>query len=301
MRALVTIGEYRLFRFLATVTGITDILPLWKEWSIAYHCRRNDRYLTTVTGMVDILPLWREWPISYYRDRNGRYLTTVTGMVDILPLWQEWPISYYHDRNGRPIPYHCHRNDRYLTTVRGMVDILLLWQEWSISYHCHRNDRYLTTVTGMVDILPLWREWPISYYRDRNDFHISIESWESLASDRPCWRRIVTQGAITAEEHRTLQAEQKRAARKAKTTSTVSTLTHNCLICGKKLPCPDWPHQPPSDTPQQPYWLIMLMVIFDNEGRTTLFWAWRLCRYTSVQIWATAIRTRVFINCRLHA
>ena len=67
------------------------------------------------------------------------------------------------------------------------------------------------------------------------DFHISTESWESLASDRPCWRRIVTQGAITAEEHRTLEAEQKSAAGKAKTTSTASTPTHHCPTCGKSF------------------------------------------------------------------
>ena len=60
-------------------------------------------------------------------------------------------------------------------------------------------------------------------------FNISTESWESLASDRPRWRHLITKGANTAEERRSLQAEQKRAARKARATSTNSTTpTHFC-------------------------------------------------------------------------
>ena len=66
------------------------------------------------------------------------------------------------------------------------------------------------------------------------DFNISTESWESLASDRPRWRHLITKGANTAEERRSLQAEQKRAARKARATSTNSTTpTHFCPTCGR--------------------------------------------------------------------
>ena len=66
------------------------------------------------------------------------------------------------------------------------------------------------------------------------DFNICTESWEYLASDRPCWRNLINKGAITAEVHRTLQAEQKRAARKAKASSTASTTpTIYCSTCGR--------------------------------------------------------------------
>ena len=66
------------------------------------------------------------------------------------------------------------------------------------------------------------------------DFNISTESLESLASDRPRWRHLITKGANTAEERRSLQAEQKRAARKARATSTNSTTpTHFCPTCGR--------------------------------------------------------------------
>ena len=66
------------------------------------------------------------------------------------------------------------------------------------------------------------------------DFNISTESWESLASDRPRWHHLITKGANTAEERRSLQAEQKRAARKARATSTNSTApTHFCPTCGR--------------------------------------------------------------------
>ena len=36
------------------------------------------------------------------------------------------------------------------------------------------------------------------------DFNISTESWESLASNRPCWRHLINKGANTVEERRTL-------------------------------------------------------------------------------------------------
>ena len=63
------------------------------------------------------------------------------------------------------------------------------------------------------------------------DFNISTESWELLASDRPSWRHLVTKGANTAEERRSLQAEQKHGARKARANST--TPTHFCPTCGR--------------------------------------------------------------------
>ncbi|KAL8572128.1 hypothetical protein ACOMHN_052925 [Nucella lapillus] len=66
------------------------------------------------------------------------------------------------------------------------------------------------------------------------DFNISTESWESLASDRPSWRHLITKGAYTAEERRSRQAEQKRATRKAKATSTTTTTpNHFCPTCGR--------------------------------------------------------------------
>ena len=34
------------------------------------------------------------------------------------------------------------------------------------------------------------------------DFNISTESWESLASERPCWHHLITKGANTVEESR---------------------------------------------------------------------------------------------------
>ena len=66
------------------------------------------------------------------------------------------------------------------------------------------------------------------------DFNINTESWESLASDRPSWRHLITKGAYTAEERRSRQAEQKRATRKARATSTSSTApSHFCPTCGR--------------------------------------------------------------------
>ncbi|KAL8591773.1 hypothetical protein ACOMHN_032315 [Nucella lapillus] len=66
------------------------------------------------------------------------------------------------------------------------------------------------------------------------DFNISAESWESLAYDRPSWRQLITKGAYTAEERRSRQADQKRATRKARATSTSTTApNHFCPTCGR--------------------------------------------------------------------
>ena len=51
-------------------------------------------------------------------------------------------------------------------------------------------------------------------FKDSLKVNISTESWESLASYKLCWRHNIIQGAKTAEERRSLQAELKRAARK---------------------------------------------------------------------------------------
>ena len=66
------------------------------------------------------------------------------------------------------------------------------------------------------------------------DFNVSTESWESLASDRAIWRHTITKGAAVAETRRSLQAEKKRAARKARAASSSNTApTHHCPTCGR--------------------------------------------------------------------
>ncbi|KAL8595295.1 hypothetical protein ACOMHN_020048 [Nucella lapillus] len=66
------------------------------------------------------------------------------------------------------------------------------------------------------------------------DFNISTESCELLASNRPSWRHLITKGAYTAEERISRQAEQKRATRKARATSTTTTTpNHFCPTCGR--------------------------------------------------------------------
>ncbi len=75
------------------------------------------------------------------------------------------------------------------------------------------------------------------------DFHISIESWESLASDRPRWRCIVTQGAISGRT-------QNSPSRLEKNRMQGQNYQHHININSplpnlwEKLLCPDWPNQP---------------------------------------------------------
>ena len=66
------------------------------------------------------------------------------------------------------------------------------------------------------------------------DFNIITESWESLASNRPSWRHLIIHGAHAAEERRSLQAEQRPEACKARATSTNGTAPiHFCPAYGR--------------------------------------------------------------------
>ena len=66
------------------------------------------------------------------------------------------------------------------------------------------------------------------------NLNIIIDSWESLAQDRPRWRSQIYSGAKTAEVERTTVAEKRRALRKARAASTSSaTPTHSCPTSGR--------------------------------------------------------------------
>ena len=104
---------------------------------------------------------------------------------------------------------------------------------------------------------------------NENDFNNSTESWESLAYDRPSWRHLITNGAHAAEERRSLEAAQKRAARNDRVNSTNSTKpTHFCPTCGRGyltrigLISHLWTSRSRSSANYD-------VVIFDYEGRTT--------------------------------
>ena len=47
------------------------------------------------------------------------------------------------------------------------------------------------------------------------DFNIDVTAWEKAASDRPTWRRLISNGALLSEENRLNAAKLKRIRRKA--------------------------------------------------------------------------------------
>ena len=68
---------------------------------------------------------------------------------------------------------------------------------------------------------------------------IPVQTWEDLASDRPQWRRMnSTNSTESAEQHRRVTAERKRAARKAKTAgdTTQPPASLKCSICDCHFP-----------------------------------------------------------------
>ena len=69
-------------------------------------------------------------------------------------------------------------------------------------------------------------------------FNIDVTNWEVCAQDRPLWRSMIHTGARTAETNRIAEAQNKRAARKARLYSTTSTSagpTYPCPECGRVL------------------------------------------------------------------
>ena len=67
------------------------------------------------------------------------------------------------------------------------------------------------------------------------DFSINPDSWETLASDRPTWRKLVAKGANSSETQRRLQAETKRELRKARSSSNKEEATISCPTCGRSF------------------------------------------------------------------
>ncbi|KAL8590160.1 hypothetical protein ACOMHN_010355 [Nucella lapillus] len=66
------------------------------------------------------------------------------------------------------------------------------------------------------------------------DLDINLSSWESLALDPSNWRNKLTTGARAVETRHTAEADRKRAARKARATSTFTAApTHMCPTCGR--------------------------------------------------------------------
>ena len=57
------------------------------------------------------------------------------------------------------------------------------------------------------------------------DFNIPTESWEQIAQDRAKWRGLIRRGASEYEAIRIIEAEQKRAQRKARAKASPTELS----------------------------------------------------------------------------
>ena len=66
---------------------------------------------------------------------------------------------------------------------------------------------------------------------------VSTETWETLASDRPTWRSLISKGAKSAEQRCKAAAESNRAARKARAASSSSQppAGPKCATCGRQF------------------------------------------------------------------
>ena len=60
------------------------------------------------------------------------------------------------------------------------------------------------------------------------DFNIDVTAWEKAASDRPAWRRLISNGALLSEENRLNAAKLKRIRRKAGEGAPERLPTHWC-------------------------------------------------------------------------
>ena len=65
-------------------------------------------------------------------------------------------------------------------------------------------------------------------------FDIDVETWETLALDRPAWRSKVNKGTVLFEQNRIAGAQRKRELRKSKVVSLPPAQEiHQCLECGR--------------------------------------------------------------------
>eukprot|EP00795_Rhopilema_esculentum_P009597 gene9597-17355_t len=65
------------------------------------------------------------------------------------------------------------------------------------------------------------------------DFNIDVDTWESLASNRPAWRSLI-KGALHSQAKLLEAAKEKRKSRKARAENASNTLpTHWCQTCGR--------------------------------------------------------------------
>ena len=74
------------------------------------------------------------------------------------------------------------------------------------------------------------------------DYSIDIDTWESLASDRPAWRSLINKGALDSQAKRLEAAKEERKGQswepsKYSTYPLVSDMWEG-------IPCPYWPHKP---------------------------------------------------------
>ena len=68
------------------------------------------------------------------------------------------------------------------------------------------------------------------------DFNIPTQSWEQIAQDRTKWRGLIRRGAGEYEAKRIIEAEQKRAQRKARAEASPTELSSSdlpCSICNR--------------------------------------------------------------------
>ena len=71
----------------------------------------------------------------------------------------------------------------------------------------------------------------------RKSLEISIETWETLASDQSTWCSLINQGAKSAEQCHKAAAESKRAAQKARAASFSfqPPASSRCATCGRQF------------------------------------------------------------------
>ena len=69
------------------------------------------------------------------------------------------------------------------------------------------------------------------------DFNIPTESWEPIAQDRAKWRGLIRRGASKYEAIRIIEAEQKRAQRKARAKASPTELSCSVglLFCNRQF------------------------------------------------------------------
>ena len=108
---------------------------------------------------------------------------------------------------GNPWPCSRHHQDTEVLRQADLPSSITVMRKAQLRWASHVSRKQEDRIPKQLFYGELWFHEPTvdGHYKDSlkvflKDFNISTESWEFLASDRPCWRQLITKGATHTQQ-----------------------------------------------------------------------------------------------------